>query len=92
MIYQKSPQIITLITVAAFLTGILAYYQILLSIILYLPIAFYPFFRKINHLTPIHIGYCTFSMYLMGIIDAFAIASMSPFSLFIIMTTIRYSG
>ena len=80
----------TLLTVFAFIAGTMIPLSMILSVILYMPILLYPFQKRINHLDPIHIGYCTISMYIMGIVDIYSVLNFNLFSLYILMTTIRF--
>lgn len=88
---SKRPDIvITILTLSSFVAGAIAPFSIPLSVMLYLPIAMYPFFRKINHLTPVHIGYCTMSTYIFGFLDIYSLLYPSIFSLYVWLLTIRY--
>ena len=82
--------VITTLTLLSFVSGIISYFNIMISFLLLIPVLMYPFYKQINHLTPIHIGYCTISMYIMGIVDMYAFMNFSVFSIFIWMITVRY--
>ena len=81
---------ITVLTLSSFVAGMLSAFNIILSLALYLPIAIYPYYKKINHLSPLQIGYCTITTYIFGIIDIYSLLYFDIFSLCIWVNTIRF--
>lgn len=61
----------TILTMGAFVAGCFSAWNIPISVVLYAPFVVYPFLVPINHLSPVHIFYCTVLTYIMGVIDVY---------------------